>query len=295
MPAPCRFMKLWRRGRSGLDDDRAFCKPAPHPTGDPTHDRAIQASAHRNARSAGRAPFHRRGRGGGLPGGALRHRHRFPAREVPRRGAGRRDAAARYRAFYPEIRITTTTYSQVDTRLAFGHVAEPGTYMTTVTRPDLFGNYLRQQIGLLIQNHGVPVYVGPSSTPIPVHFAVLNDAEVQVPQEGAMSFPLRDAFDVPDLQSTHDDIVNGFGFTYEDGSRRAGALHRAAHRLFAGAAGALHRDPAGAFPEPRPVHELPVLHGRVRGLRPRRAGRSRQRYTLARRAGQRCHHRPISR
>jgi AMP nucleosidase len=46
---------------------------------------------------------------------------------------------ARYRAFYPEIRITTTTYSQVDTRLAFGHVAEPGTYMTTVTRPDLFG------------------------------------------------------------------------------------------------------------------------------------------------------------
>jgi hypothetical protein len=62
----------------------------------------------------------------------------------------------------PEIRITTTTYSQVDTRLAFGHVAEPGTYMTTVTRPDLFGNYLTQQIGLLIQNHGVPVYVGPS-------------------------------------------------------------------------------------------------------------------------------------
>jgi AMP nucleosidase len=56
--------------------------------------------------------------------------------------------------------------------------------MTTVTRPDLFGNYLRQQIGLLIQNHGVPIYVGPSSTPIPVHFAVLNDAEVQVPQEG---------------------------------------------------------------------------------------------------------------
>ncbi|MDG4647088.1 AMP nucleosidase [Roseibacterium sp. SDUM158017] len=124
----------------------------------------------------------------------------------------------RYRAFYPEIRITTTTYGQVDTRLSFGHVSEPGTYMTTVTRPDLFRHYLTQQIGLLIQNHGVSVYVGPSITPIPVHFAVLNDAEVQVPQEGAMSFPLRDAFDVPDLQSTHDDIVNGFGFVHEDGS-----------------------------------------------------------------------------
>ncbi|MCR9067893.1 MAG: AMP nucleosidase [Rhodobacteraceae bacterium] len=125
---------------------------------------------------------------------------------------------ARFRAFYPEIRITTTTFGQVDSRLAFGHVAEPGTYATTVTRPDLFANYLRQQIGLLIANHDVPVEVGPSMTPIPVHFAVLNDADVQVPQEGAMAFPLRDAFDVPDLQTTHDDIVNGFGFKHEDGS-----------------------------------------------------------------------------
>ncbi|MEM7723462.1 MAG: AMP nucleosidase [Pseudomonadota bacterium] len=126
--------------------------------------------------------------------------------------------AARYRAYYPEIRITTSSYGQIDSRLAFGHVAEPGTYATTVTRPDLFGNYLRQQIGLLLENHGVPVYVGPSMTPIPVHFAVLNDADVQIPQEGAMAFPLRDAFDVPDLETTNDDIANGYGFHYEDGS-----------------------------------------------------------------------------
>ncbi|MBY6202901.1 AMP nucleosidase [Maritalea mobilis] len=127
----------------------------------------------------------------------------------------------RYRAFYPEIRVTTTTYGQVDTRLAFGHVADPGTYATTVTRPDLFRHYLTQQIGLILSNHDVPIYIGPSQTPIPVHFAVLNDADVQIPQEGALAFPLRDAFDVPDLQTTHDDIVNGFGFTHEDG---AGAL-----------------------------------------------------------------------
>lgn len=127
----------------------------------------------------------------------------------------------RFRAFYPEIRITTTSYGQIDSRLSFGHVAEPGTYATTVTRPDLFENYLTQQIGLLLQNHDVPVYIGQSMTPIPVHFAVLNDADVTIPQEGALAFPLRDAFDVPDLQTTHDDIVNGFGFAHEDG---AGAL-----------------------------------------------------------------------
>jgi AMP nucleosidase len=134
--------------------------------------------------------------------------------EVLRDGAPEK----RYRAFYPEIRITTTSYGHVDSRLSFGHVAEPGTYATTVTRPDLFQHYLTQQIRLLIENHGVPVSVGASMTPIPVHFAVLNDAELQIPQEGAMAFPLRDVFDVPDLGTTNDDIVNGFGFKNEDGS-----------------------------------------------------------------------------
>ena len=52
----------------------------------------------------------------------------------------------RIRAFYPEIRITITSFDKVDTRLAFGHVSGPGTYATTVTRPDLFRNYLIQQI-----------------------------------------------------------------------------------------------------------------------------------------------------
>ena len=124
----------------------------------------------------------------------------------------------RFRAFYPEIRFTMATHSTVDSRLSFGHVAEPGTYSTTVTRPDLFGNYLTQQIGLLIKNHQQPVTVGPSQVPIPVHFAVAGDPDIRVPQEGATSFVLRDVFDVPDLNITNDDIVNGFGVTHPDGS-----------------------------------------------------------------------------
>ena len=125
----------------------------------------------------------------------------------------------RYRAFYPELRLTTTTYSSLDTRLSFGHVAEPGRYATTVTRPRLFANYLRQQIGLLIRNHGMPVQVGVSQTAMPVHFAVANDATLTVPQEGATEFSLRDVFDVPDLATMHDDIVNGYGFSYQDGAQ----------------------------------------------------------------------------
>lgn len=31
----------------------------------------------------------------------------------------------RVRAFYPEVRFTTSSYAQVDTRLSFGHVSGP--------------------------------------------------------------------------------------------------------------------------------------------------------------------------
>ena len=127
-------------------------------------------------------------------------------------------AATRFRAFYPEVRMTTSSFAGVDSRLSFGHVSQPGSYATTVTRPDLFGNYLTQQIGLLLKNHAQGVSVGPSTTPMPVHFAVAGNRAISVPQEGAGDFTLRDVFDVPDLATTNDDIVNGLGFTYEDGA-----------------------------------------------------------------------------
>jgi AMP nucleosidase len=126
--------------------------------------------------------------------------------------------ATRIRAFYPEIRLTTTTYAKTDSRLSFGHVAEPGMYATTVTRPDLFASYLEQQIGLLLESHGVPVVIGASTTEMPVHFAAANDPGLTVPHDGSMEFNLRDTFDVPDLSTTHDNIVNGQGFTYADGA-----------------------------------------------------------------------------
>ena len=67
---------------------------------------------------------------------------------------------------------------------------------------------------------------------------------------------------------------------------RAGAVHRAAHRLFAGAPFALHGDERAPLPELRAVHELPVLHRRV--LRPgaQHDGRRRRRLRVLRRAGQ---------
>ena len=126
--------------------------------------------------------------------------------------------ASRFRAFYPEIRLTVTSHAKPDSRLSFGHVAGPGTYSTTVTRPDLFRSYLIQQLELLMLNHGVAIQICASTTPIPIHFAVAGNAAVSVPQEGVLDFSLRDVFDVPDLATTNDDIVNGVDIRNPDGS-----------------------------------------------------------------------------
>ncbi len=114
---------------------------------------------------------------------------------------------AHIRAFYPEIRLRTEFFGKIDTRLSFGHVSKPGSYATTITRPDLFKTYLTEQIELLLNNHGQPITIGLSDTPIPLHFAL--GSGVPIPQDGAADFTLRDVFDVPDLGTTNDDIVNG--------------------------------------------------------------------------------------
>jgi AMP nucleosidase len=128
----------------------------------------------------------------------------------------------RFRAFYPEIRIRTTSYAAVDSRLSFGHVPEPGTYAITVTHPKLFGPYLKQQMALLLQNHNVPLDIGPSDTPIPLHFAMIGSGAVAIPHDGAADFTLRDYFDVPDLATTNDDIVNGVSQPAADGTQPLG-------------------------------------------------------------------------
>ncbi|MFC0279574.1 AMP nucleosidase [Falsigemmobacter intermedius] len=130
----------------------------------------------------------------------------------------------RVRAFYPEIRLEVTGFEPVDSRLSFGHVSAPGVYATTVTRPDLYRRYLTEQIELLMKHHGVSVEIALSQTPIPLHFALESGGPQVVPQEGVLSFVLRDVFDVPDLSTTNDDIVNGDRLFNADGSRPLAAF-----------------------------------------------------------------------
>jgi AMP nucleosidase len=137
----------------------------------------------------------------------------------------------RVRAFYPFVRVTTATHARLDSRLAYGFVARPGVHETSVTRPDLFRTYLTEQIGLLIQNHGVSVEIGESSEPIPVHFAYRRDinieAAITTSENSAVTGSLRDAFDVPDLATMDDAIADGT-FELQPGAPEPLSLFRAA-------------------------------------------------------------------
>src|SRR5690606_6090383 len=123
--------------------------------------------------------------------------------------SGNGEPQRRYRAFYPEVGVTVSSYSQIDSRLAYGHVTTPGYYSTTITRPELFDSYLVEQLNLLVRNHGMPITVSESETPIPLHFAFLEGTHVDMGMADRIKRPLRDLFDVPDLNATDDDIVNG--------------------------------------------------------------------------------------
>ncbi len=119
------------------------------------------------------------------------------------------DINRRYRAFYPAVGVTTSSFTQIDSRQAYGHMPTPGHFSTTITRPDLFENYLTEQLRLIMRNHGVPVTVSESETPIPLHFAFLEGTHVDSAAAERIQRPIRDLFDVPDLDGTDDQIANG--------------------------------------------------------------------------------------
>ena len=130
-------------------------------------------------------------------------------REVFLRFVAGEDIGHRVRACYPFVRIHTDTVARADSRLSFGFVAGPGTYETTLTRPDIFASYYLDQFRLLLDSHGVSLEIGTSRQPIPVHFAFATDDRI----EGSMSFDrrllMRDLFDLPDLGAMDDGIANG--------------------------------------------------------------------------------------
>ena len=139
--------------------------------------------------------------------------HRFVAGEMPAPTDG--GPPPRVRACYPFVRVQVESSSTLgDARLSYGFVAGPGRYETTLTRPDLYADYYREQFRLLLSNHGVSLEIGTSHQPIPVHFSLAENEHVEGSLTPAQRQLLREVFDLPDLTAMDDGIANG---THEPG------------------------------------------------------------------------------
>ncbi|WP_291519498.1 AMP nucleosidase [Acidovorax sp.] len=125
---------------------------------------------------------------------------RFVAGETPQGGV---------RAFYPFVRVHTTTVARADSKLAYGFVEGPGRYETTLTRPDLFARYYTEQFRLLRASHNVELEVGTSAHPIPIHFSFAEHDHIEGTLSQERRMLMRDVFDLPDLAAMDDGIANG--------------------------------------------------------------------------------------
>ena len=134
-------------------------------------------------------------------------------REAMQRFVAGESLPGRVRACYPFVRVHTHTVSRrtpaANAWLSYGFVAGPGRYETTLTRPDLFERYYREQFRLLLENHDVELEVGTSTQPIPIHFSFAENEHIEGTMSEERRVLMRDVFDLPDLGAMDDGIANG--------------------------------------------------------------------------------------
>ncbi|MDE2119838.1 MAG: hypothetical protein KGJ64_04030, partial [Betaproteobacteria bacterium] len=132
---------------------------------------------------------------------------------LARRAAGVQAPLPRVRAFYPRVRLEARGRPQADALVespaSYGFVSGPGVFETTLTRPDLFARYLREQFELLLRNHGAPLLVGPSDVPIALPFTFDEHTRFEAEFDAAARRELCESFDMPDLSGMDDGIANG--------------------------------------------------------------------------------------
>ena len=130
-------------------------------------------------------------------------------RDCSQRYIAGQDFSERIRACYPFVRIKVEQVSAPDTRLSYGFVEGPGVFETTLTRPDLYNQYVLDQLRLLGRSHDVAFEVGVSKQPIAVHFAFSEHDHIEADLDRSRQLRMRDWFDLPDLAQMDDGIANG--------------------------------------------------------------------------------------
>jgi AMP nucleosidase len=138
---------------------------------------------------------------------------------------------------YPALQITYAAKGAAP-RLprAYARFSQGGTYVTTVTRPDLFRDYLIEQLSLLLADFEVEVEVRRSDQEIP--FPYVLDGSVDLSDGDVGSAEIARYFPATELASIGDEVADGLWtpdmgdarpLTLFDGLRTDFSLARLAH------------------------------------------------------------------
>lgn len=104
---------------------------------------------------------------------------------------------------YPELIITYAGKTrEAKSNLSFGKLEKVGTYRTTFTKPDLFADYIGEQLDLLHEQYELEISVGRSRQEIPFPYVLDGSAELELgtvsPNELARHFPTTELADIGD-------------------------------------------------------------------------------------------------
>ncbi len=98
---------------------------------------------------------------------------------------------------------------------AFARFSRPGIYASTITRPDIFGELIEEQLGLLIRDYGAECAVAVSDQEIPYPY-VLDGAGLDLNSVSALD--LMRHFPATELALIGNEVADGIEFIAEDGS-----------------------------------------------------------------------------
>jgi len=117
---------------------------------------------------------------------------------------------------YPELRLTWQGGSPPRLARAYARFSQAGVYATTITRPDLFKDYLTEQLTLLMTDFEVEAVVGRSRQEIPFPY-VLDGADITLADVTAAE--LARHFPSTELSQIGDEVVDGGWSAGPDGTR----------------------------------------------------------------------------
>lgn len=124
------------------------------------------------------------------------------------------DAAARGLFDYPALRITaggTLRPGVKDHNLSFGRIDRAGEFITTITRPTLYADYLAEQLTLILRHYDVRIAVTGSGQQIP--FPYVLDPGGSTDMGGVAPLALARHFPTTELADIGDELADGlFGF-----------------------------------------------------------------------------------